>query len=389
MSGSRSAPRDPQYVSGRRPASVFHDSRQYRLAENSDDDGTPVPRRQGMLAGKNRNSRSKAIHRSFVSTPAEARASARAQLDDIVSGNDDSDGNLRERLHKELDADRIARLRDMNKQRLEALENKLLELHRQKQEIDGQSDGEARPSYFRHTKAYKPKAYAESQSQTSDDGVTTDDDNKGSKGPSEKREVVDHEVISGEESEGPAGYASDPGARKKEGGMDGAKSNARVHISVSHQSLRDMNFKRAPLQRKRRETEKVPFSFDSRVPKKSTRQLKFEQEMEEKQEREHALQHWQYEARPVPKTTREPLFEKNQQKQKERSEKLRRERQEALESSERPFKFWVQETVKEQTELRQLKHKINDMKEDLTSYGLSERAINKFAKQAWEVTKRT
>ena len=113
------------------------------------------------------------------------------------------------------------------------------------------------------------------------------------------------------------------------------------------------------------------------------------QEMEEKQEREHALQHWQYEARPVPKTTREPLFEKNQQKQKERSEKLRRERQEALESSERPFKFWVQETVKEQTELRQLKHKINDMKEDLTSYGLSERAINKFAKQAWEVTKRT
>lgn len=36
-------------------------------------------------------------------------ASARSQVDDIVSGGDESDDNFRERLSKELDADRIAR----------------------------------------------------------------------------------------------------------------------------------------------------------------------------------------------------------------------------------------------------------------------------------------
>jgi len=41
-------------------------------------------------------------------------------------------------LHKELDADRIARLREMNKHRLEALEAKLLDLHRQKYDMDGE-----------------------------------------------------------------------------------------------------------------------------------------------------------------------------------------------------------------------------------------------------------
>lgn len=46
----------------------------------------------------------------------------------------------------------IDRLREMNKQRLEALEDKLLELHRQKYEWDGQSDDDPHPSYFRHTK---------------------------------------------------------------------------------------------------------------------------------------------------------------------------------------------------------------------------------------------
>jgi hypothetical protein len=40
----------------------------------------------------------------------------------------------------------------MNKQRLEALEQKLLDLHRQKNELDGHSDDEPAPSFFRHTK---------------------------------------------------------------------------------------------------------------------------------------------------------------------------------------------------------------------------------------------
>jgi hypothetical protein len=40
----------------------------------------------------------------------DGRASARSQVDDIVSGGEESgDDNFRERLHKELDADRIAR----------------------------------------------------------------------------------------------------------------------------------------------------------------------------------------------------------------------------------------------------------------------------------------
>ena len=40
----------------------------------------------------------------------DGRASARSQVDDIVSGGEESaDDNFRERLHKELDADRISR----------------------------------------------------------------------------------------------------------------------------------------------------------------------------------------------------------------------------------------------------------------------------------------
>ena len=184
--GSRSAPRDQEDISGRRPVSVFHDRRQYRMAEDSDEEDRMPPRKESALSSKDKHYRTKAIHRSFASTPAAARfsparpharpparprpaprsapsvlaagpltllprhaargrgraavcrarsgsdshasrppctapahvfavvqcggrASARSQVDDIVSGGDESDDNFRERLHKELDADRIAR----------------------------------------------------------------------------------------------------------------------------------------------------------------------------------------------------------------------------------------------------------------------------------------
>jgi hypothetical protein len=70
--GSRSAPRDQQDISGRRPVSVFHDRRQYRMAEDSDEDRMP-PRKESALASKDKHFRTKAIHRSFASTPAGAR----------------------------------------------------------------------------------------------------------------------------------------------------------------------------------------------------------------------------------------------------------------------------------------------------------------------------
>ena len=74
VAGSRSAPRDPRDLSGRRPASVFHDRRQYKMAEDSDDDDKMPPRKEGALASKGKNFRTKAIHRSFASTPAAARS---------------------------------------------------------------------------------------------------------------------------------------------------------------------------------------------------------------------------------------------------------------------------------------------------------------------------
>lgn len=73
ISGSRAAPRDPRDLSGRRPASIFNDRRQYKMAEESDDDEKMPPRKDGALASKGKNFRTKAIHRSFASTPGSAR----------------------------------------------------------------------------------------------------------------------------------------------------------------------------------------------------------------------------------------------------------------------------------------------------------------------------
>jgi hypothetical protein len=73
--GSRSAPRDQQDISGRRPVSVFHDRRQYRMAEDSDEAEDRIPpRKESALASKDKHFRTKAIHRSFASTPAGARS---------------------------------------------------------------------------------------------------------------------------------------------------------------------------------------------------------------------------------------------------------------------------------------------------------------------------
>jgi hypothetical protein len=372
ITGSRAAPRDPRDLSGRRPASVFHDRRQYRMAEDSDEEDRVPPRKHGALASKNRSSRTKAIHRSFASTPGQARASARSQVDDIVSGNDESDDDFREKLHKELDADRIARLREMNKQRLEALEQKLLDLHRQKHESDGHSDGESRPAYFRHTKSYKPKTYTELASQTSEgeeDGITTDD---AAPGKSMSRGATDHSAVSGSESEGPAGYASEPERARKSmlGGRDGSLGPV-VRIS---ESAKDMSkLYRLPPKKKRSQTKKEPFSFDSRIPKPSTRKLKFEQEMNERKEQEQAELHKQFTMRPVPKSTTEPLFEKKRQRQEQKSAEIKRQSKEALEASERPFNFWRQQMANEQTELRKVKHQVTDLKNQLGHFGVPER----------------
>lgn len=327
ISGSRAAPRDPRDLSGRRPASVFHDRRQYKMAEESDDDEKMPPRKENALSGKGARGRTKAIHRSFAATPASARASARSQVDDIVSGGDESDDNFRERLNRELDGDRIGRLRDMNRQRLEALEQKLLDLHRQKHEIDGQSDEEARPSYLRHTKAYKPESYAESTEkrgdtgQTSDEGFTTDDaaeDQAGACASGTGRRV------SGDVSEGGGGggYTSDPGARKRSSaGMEG--TGARVRISESTQDLRKLMASR-PRTRKAPQTKPEPFSFQNRPPNPSMRKLKFEQEMLQRNEHEETELRKQFVMRRVPATTKMPLFEELKQKQAERSEEIRR-----------------------------------------------------------------
>jgi len=370
ITGSRAAPRDPGDLSGRRPASVFDDRRQYRLAEDSDEEDRIPPRKHGALANKHRTSRTKAIHRSFASTPGDARALARSQVDEIVSGGDESDEDFREKLHKELDADRIARLREMNKQRLEALEKKLLDLHRQKHESDGQSDGEARPAYFRHTRAYKPKTYTESisQTETEDDGVTTDD------GAREKpaSRTADHSAISGSESEGPTGYASEPSRARNS--MGGGRDDTRGPVVRVSESAKDINkLYRLPPKKKQAPVKKEPFSFDSRIPKPSTRKLKFEQEMNERREQEQAELHKQFTMRPVPKSTTEPLFEKKKQKQEQKSMEIKRQSKEALEASERPFNFWRQQMVNEQTELRQAKHKVTVLKEELGHFGVPER----------------
>ena len=73
--GSRSAPRDQEDISGRRPVSVFHDRRQYRMAEDSDEEDRMPPRKESALSSKDKHYRTKAIHRSFASTPAAARFS--------------------------------------------------------------------------------------------------------------------------------------------------------------------------------------------------------------------------------------------------------------------------------------------------------------------------
>ena len=142
-SGSRAAPRDASDRTGRRPKSVYMDERQFRTVDDDFEEEAP-PKKTGALESKDRDYHIKAVHRSFA-TPASARQSARKAVDEIVLG--DEERRFKQRLNQELDADRIARLREMNKKRLDALEKKLADLQRQKEEQDGEhvpapSDGE-------------------------------------------------------------------------------------------------------------------------------------------------------------------------------------------------------------------------------------------------------
>ena len=398
--GSRAAPRDPRDQSGRRPASVFHDRRQYRLAEDDGDDEALPPRKGGALSSKERNFRTKAIHRSFAGA-STARASARSQVDDIVSG--ESDDNVRERVHQELDADRIARLREMNKQRLEALEQKLLELHRQKNEQSdggGASDGEARPAYFRHTKAYKPKSYTESQGETSegdDAGIATDSERRSRPTSAVRGTSADRGMTSGEESEGPrGGYDTDPGAGQaketraadlggKGAGVTGGPG-PRVQISASTQDVSMLMRAPATKAKRPRHTTKQPFSFDSRVPKPTLAKMKFDKYMQKIRADEENEVNFQFTANPVPKHVHEPLFERNMEKRKKMSEKIRRESKKALEESQRPFNFWIKQEEEERAELQKLKQRISQLKEELGHFGVSERGVAKFTRLAWDNT---
>lgn len=153
--GSRSAPRDASDRSGRRPKSVYMDERQFRTVEDDFVEELP-PRKSGALESKDRDYNIKAIHRSFA-TPAAARSSARKQVDEIVLG--DEERRFKQKLNEELDGDRIARLREMNKKRLDALERKLADLQRQK---DAQEEHGEEPSDGEHE--YRPGNYAQDDS---------------------------------------------------------------------------------------------------------------------------------------------------------------------------------------------------------------------------------
>ena len=53
---------------------------------------------------------------------------------------------------------------------------------------------------------------------------------------------------------------------------------------------------------------------------------------------------------------------------------------EALAEREKPFRFWVQEKDKDQSQLRQLKHKITMIKEELGHFGVPEKSIKKLSR---------
>jgi hypothetical protein len=55
---------------------------------------------------------------------------------------------------------------------------------------------------------------------------------------------------------------------------------------------------------------------------------------------------------------------------------------EALAEREKPFRFWVQEKDKDQSQLRQLKHKITMIKEELGHFGVPEKSIKKLSRCA-------
>lgn len=80
ISGSRTAPRDPSSRSGRRPVSVFHDKRQYKMWDGEEEEEMP-PSRGGSLSSKDTNYRVKSIHRGFRSVRTGARTSARSQVE--------------------------------------------------------------------------------------------------------------------------------------------------------------------------------------------------------------------------------------------------------------------------------------------------------------------
>ena len=150
------------------------DERQFRTVEDDFVEELP-PRKSGALESKDRDYHIKAIHRSFA-TPAVARSSARNQVDEIVLG--DEERRFKQRLNQELDGDRIARLREMNKKRLDALEHKLADLQRQKDEQDEHggepSDGEHeyRPGNYvldeSPPKKQQPRTAWQEQSETRD-----------------------------------------------------------------------------------------------------------------------------------------------------------------------------------------------------------------------------
>jgi hypothetical protein len=365
------------------------DERQFRTVDDDFEEEAP-PKKTGALESKDRDYHIKAVHRSFA-TPASARQSARKAVDEIVLG--DEERRFKQRLNQELDADRIARLREMNKKRLDALEKKLADLQRQKEEQDGEhvpapSDGED---------VYRPSNYAGDESpeqkprRTAWQEQSAEREAKESAAPARPkltaqipeefgglRGAADAGAAVGADDSGAVelGYTSDPGAPR---GRRVSTDPARASMSAARP--------RASSARGRKSVAKhEPFSFITRVQKKSIQARRMDDEMLARMEMEEQEYNRVFVAKPPPKTTTEKLYEKMIEDQKKRSEENRRQSKERLGEQERPFRFWVKAKSQEEYHKRKLREEIERIQEELKHYGVKEQRMKSIQTSAWDAT---
>jgi len=358
--------------------SVLDDMRQFKLA---DDEEIYYPHTKNTpISHKSKQLRSRPGSRSSVPNRTAARISARAQVDDIIASEGEVNPRIEQQIEEEVDISRITRLREMNKRRIQELERKLKLL----QGSDGAGDEDVGTSIYVATHYEEPRAEQQRETFREQPNHSSTEEQTDQDQPGSSPSVHAHTRSPGwrrsspERSMPQEGYTSDPGpGNVPRHDVEGAESDTGGGRASFMRAVH-----RSQSARQRRTTLE-PFSFETRIKKKSITQTRFEKDLIEREELERIEYSKQFVARPIPRSTREERFSKKLIQQSRRSQEIREKSREKLKEEQRPFRFWLKAQEENENTQRRLKREIENLRLSLLDYGVGEARVRQIERDAW------